>query len=206
MKIPNKVRTVLGKPDATAADIQAALDELDVPGLEAFADDAERKRAALLLDGTDRQLDAADAAWEAAKRERDRGVASKAELRKRLAAAEAASAASALDAEREAVEREAEEVKRLLLERLVPLQREIVGILLRLKKAEDAVERTNEKMFAAGRGEPLGSVEVRAFPVPPTLYAPAYSVRRITTLRHIAPGAGYNSAGSTALSPSAREE
>lgn len=178
-----KFKRALRSPDVTIHELQSALAAIDVAALNAEVIRAERARTGLLLDGTEKELDEADAALKRATRESDKGTAARELLKARIAEAEAAAADAALDAERDAVEREAEAVKRVLLKEYVAYQAAMVAILHRLDAAEDAVTRHNELRAKAGRTDRLAPVETRAFPVPRNQFAGVYSVRRRTSFR-----------------------
>jgi len=192
MSIIDKFRTALRSPDATLVDLRAALAGIDIAALEGAVVAAQRARASLLLDGSEKELDAADATLTRAIRERDKGLAAQEHLNVRIAEAEAAAAAADLDAERDAFEREAETVKRLLLKEYVAHQAAMVTILQRLDAAEDAVTRHNELRAKAGRTDRLAPVETRAFPVPTNQFAGVYSVRRRTSFRSVGNAPSWN--------------
>ncbi|MGO7210262.1 hypothetical protein ACCS75_04050 [Rhizobium ruizarguesonis] len=164
---------------------------IDTDALQADVWRAERVRAGLLLDGSEKQLDVAEAALTTAIRERDRGIAVKAELSKRIAEREVSDAAAALDAERDAIEREAETVKELITDEWPQLQAKSVAILMRLAAAEKAVEDHNGRRMSAGRNDLVPSVETRAFPAPVGEYAPLHSILKQTTLKAIASVPGW---------------
>lgn len=190
MKILEIIRSALSAPDASSADLRAALAAIDLPALEAAVSTAERHRTGLLLDGTERDLDDADKVLKTATRERDRAVAAKAELSKRLAVAGEAEAAAALDAERADVDREAKTVEKLLRDRWVKLQAEAVAILDRLHDAERAVFEVNNRLGAAGRKDTIAPVERRVFPAPDFEWPEMHSIINRTVLKPIdgAPG------------------
>src|SRR5690242_5137371 len=81
-----KLRT--GK--SSVAEITAALAEIDVDALEAASEALEAERRRVLLDGSDKDLEAIEAKITAADREVERAVAAKAELERRLEQATAA--------------------------------------------------------------------------------------------------------------------
>ncbi|MBY5562174.1 hypothetical protein [Rhizobium leguminosarum] len=194
MKIIEIIRSALRSPDATASDLRAALAAIDIAALEAAVVAADRNRTGLLLDyGTEAALDKADEALKAAIRERDRANAARAELSKRLVGAETREASDALDAERAAVEKEAAAVAKMLGEKWLKMQGEMVALLERLGDAENAVSELNQRLSSIGRSDLVKSVEERAFPVSPALYAPLYSIRRQTALMPLPGAPGWNS-------------
>jgi hypothetical protein len=191
MSILDNIRKALRSPDASLVDLHEALAAIDTDALQADVWRAERVRAGLLLDGSEKQLDVAEAALTTAIRERDRGIAAKAELSKRIAEREVSDAAAALDAERDAIEREAETVKALITDEWPQLQAKSVAILMRLAAAEKAVEDHNGRRMSAGRNDLVPSVETRAFPAPVGEYAPLHSILKQTTLKAIASVPGW---------------
>ncbi|EPE98437.1 hypothetical protein [Rhizobium grahamii] len=193
MGILDQIRKALRSADASISDLREALDAIDLEALQAEVDRAQRVRAGLLLDGTEAALDKAEAALTIAIRERDRGIAAKAELEKRIAEVAQAAAVEALTAERNKVEGEANAVANDLKKRLVGLQTEIVGILGRLHDAEKAVEQINGKLIEAGRDDLIPAVETRAFPAPAGYYAPVFSILK-NEIRPVAGAPGWGAA------------
>ncbi|TBG03770.1 hypothetical protein [Rhizobium leguminosarum] len=196
MKILEIIRSALRSPDATASDLRAALAAIDLAALEAAVVAAEGNRTGLLLDyGSEAALDKADDALKTTVRERDRAIAAQVELSRRLAEAEVAEAAAALDAERTAIENEAGRIANLLATEWVEKQAWMAAVLERLSDAETAVNEFNSRAAAAGRSDRIASVETRAFPVPAHLFAGAYSIVNRTTFRAVpgAPAWGDNS-------------
>lgn len=183
MKLIETLKSILGRTDAGSADLRTALASIDIEPLEEAVRLAEKTRTGLLLDGTEAALDKADDTLKLAVRERDRAIAARSELSKRLSDAEVREATEALDAERTAVEKEAKVVAKLLSERWTAMQREMVGMLHRLGDAEAAVSAINAQLRAAGRNDAVPPVEERAFPVHHSLYAPVYSIRERTVFR-----------------------
>lgn len=191
MKILEKLRAALGSPDMRPPELRAALSDLDVAELEVAVLNAERERAGLLLDGTEADLDRADNVLKDAVRLRDRAIAAKVELSKRLAEAETAEAAEALNAERTAVAAEAKTVETLLRDRFAKLQTEMVSILARLNDAEGAVDELNTRLLAAGRTDTILSIETRVFPAPEGEFAPVHSIAVSTDLKPLPTAPGY---------------
>lgn len=188
MKLTEILKGIMGNEDASAAELRVALYSVDVAFREDKVLAAEKARAAILLNDTDDELDKADEALKAAIRERDRAKVGHAEISRRLAEAEVAEAAAALDAARAAVEKEAEFVAKLLAEKWTKAQAEMVLILRRLIGAEKAVEDMNARLAAAGRDDAIAPVETRAFPSPEYELASLHSIARLTSFREL-PGA-----------------
>jgi hypothetical protein len=200
MSILDSIKKALRSPNANVTDLREAIRAIDVGALDAAVSRAERERAGLLLDGTEKELDAADTALTMAIRERDRGVAAKALLGERLADAEAAAAKALLDADRASADRTAEDMKRALLTHFVDHQAGMAALLLQLIEAEVAVKLVNDRLAAAGRSDFLPAVETRAFPVPPTQLASVYSILRRTSFRAVGSAPAWNDDASDFLS------
>lgn len=155
-----------GPKAATAAELRAALAELDAAALAAAVEAAKSDVGEAILSGAEKAVERAEAALEIAERNRDRANVARAELEKRLAATEAAEASAILDAERAAVEAEAARVAAEVRKKWPGLQRQMVALLDQLSDAETAVRALNAKLHAAGRTDTLADVEWRARPRP----------------------------------------
>ncbi|OWV79572.1 hypothetical protein ATY77_26660 [Rhizobium sp. R634] len=178
MKLFEQLKIVLGKPDAGSIELRAALAAIDLAPLNQAVTFAEKKRAVLLLDGTEAQLDKQDEILKAATRERDRVIAAHAELSRRLAEAEKREASEAFEAEISAVKADATETVDLLLTRFPGLQNEMTAIFRRVAASEERTRAMNEKLIAAGRSDLLPGVEATAFPPPPGQYEKLHSILR----------------------------
>lgn len=185
MKILEVIRSALRSPDASSADIRAALAAIDLPPLEAAVVAAERNRTGLLLDGTEAALDKADDVLKIAIRDRDRAIAAQAELSKRLTMTEEAEARSALDAERDAIDWEANVVEKLLRDRWIKLQTETVTLLDRLYHAERKIKEVNDRLGTAGRTDMIKPIEARVFPTPKFELHEMHSILNRTVLKPI---------------------
>lgn len=180
------LRKLAGKP-ATSGDLRAALDEVERAGDRAAADHAAASEAfrAAVEAGDERAVARAEVQRSEAAKALDRAETAATGLRRRLAEAERAETTAVLTAERDATEAEAKACAAALRRDYPKLAGGLVDLLLRLDAAEAAVEAVNLKLIEAGRGaEVLDVVETRALPAPEGQYAPLYSVRRLTTLRH----------------------
>jgi chromosome segregation ATPase len=179
---------------ASAAELRGALEQAatESAGVEAELGRLERARRSLLLEGTDAELEKHDHAIGSARRARDRAITAKAELEQQLAAAIDREAVAALDAERDAAEREAQAVAKALATDYPKLARGLVSLLKRLEAAEEEVKRVNRKLADAGREERLKTVETRALPHPTDYFLPQHTslLSRVAlpSLGSIAPG------------------
>ncbi|MGE0660445.1 MAG: hypothetical protein AB7O63_13180 [Reyranellaceae bacterium] len=90
MKILDKIRSMLADRKSTSAEIQAAIADLDISGAETAIAERQAERRALLLTGTDAEIEKADAAIRAAEIELDRRRAMAEALQGKLVEAEAA--------------------------------------------------------------------------------------------------------------------
>lgn len=159
-----------GPKAATSVDLRAALAELDDAALVAAVETAKADVSEAILSGAEKAVERAEVALEAAHRQRDRAAVARTELLKRLTATEAAEAAAALDAERNAVEAEAKAVAASLRREWPALQSKMVALLERLSGAEEAVRTVNAKLHAARHTDTVADVEWRARPRPVFAY------------------------------------
>lgn len=190
------LKALLKRGVRSAADLRAALAAIDHAGAAEELEAAEAARRALLLEGDDAAVLKAEQRISVARIAIDRARALEEELQLRIAEAEAAEAKAALDAEREAVEREAAATAKAL-KAYETHASAIVTLLQRLEAAEAAVTAINDKLSDAGRGgDCLAPVELRTFPAEG--YAPAASVLTLTSLRPTATQPGFGSGKRTA--------
>lgn len=186
---------LLRQPQPASADLRRALDQVDVPAAQAEHDRLKAERAALLMEGDDRTLDALEARIAAAARQIERAEILRGQLGTAIGAAEAREAAEALTAERAAVEAEAAATAKALRTAYPKIATELVALLDRLEAAEVAVKAINKKLTAAGRLEAdrVAEVETRAFPLGPHQYGPDKSILgRITLAEKPGLCPGYN--------------
>lgn len=165
------LRKLAGKP-ASSGDLRAALAEIEAAGDRAAAAHGEARAAfeAAVIAGDERAVVKAEAARTDAARAMDRSEVAAADLRRRLADAEALEADAALDADVDAVRREADSVRKILVGDYVKATRTIVDTLRRLAAAEDQVAAINARLAAAGRtAELLPEIEATTFPPRPGL-------------------------------------
>lgn len=153
-------------PLRSPADLRAALADLGDCSNAVEIEAAEAKRREALISGGEADVERADKALALAHRKRDRLAASREELEKRLAEAEAKDAADQLTAQRAEAERAAQDCLKFL-KRYPALAKEIVAGLEALLAAEQAVAAVNMRLAEAGRiDERLELVESRVVPVP----------------------------------------
>lgn len=152
---------LLRKQNASASDLRQALAAIDVDDAERSADELEAARRRVLIEGDDRELAEVDERIVVANRQIERLVAARQELESRLAAAELAEAAAALDAERDAAEKEIAATAKVVRDRYPKLAGEMVELLSRLEAADELAETVTAKLRAAGRAERLDGAHAR---------------------------------------------
>ncbi|TIR15288.1 MAG: hypothetical protein E5X34_29790 [Mesorhizobium sp.] len=161
----DRIRKLIAADSAgKAAALRAALSELDVDAADAAVADAEAARRAALLEGSDAEVVKAEEHIASAKRDRDRMMAARDELERRLAEAELREHEEAWGRERQAVEAEADEAARQLLAVYPQAARRIISVLQRVTEAQAKVEAFNRKLINAQRPGPfVQDVEPRAW-------------------------------------------
>lgn len=120
----------------TSADLSGALDEIDLDALRAAADEAAKRRAAMLLTADDEQILAAEREADAARLAVDRAEALRSELERRRAKAEEAEKLVA-------IERQHREAKAALDTAVARIEAEYPGLAKRiadLAAAADAAD------------------------------------------------------------------
>lgn len=147
----------------TASAIREALAEVEaaMPGAADALAQADATRARLLLTGSDSEVERIEASASRARIAVDRLHAARGELGRRLVEAEASEAASALDAERAAVEVRAAQIASRLRSDYQKHAAALVSLLGDLADAEDQVRAVNRKIAEAGRADALEPVETR---------------------------------------------
>jgi hypothetical protein len=169
--------------EPTAALIRDAISRVDPLALAAVVSAASEERNRLLVEGTDGEIQTAEAVLAAAELALVRGKAVKEELERRLAVAEADEARAALDAELDRADAAAQKVADKLRSRLPKLAAEYVALLTELEAADRDVLAVNEKLGAAGRGdERIERPEWRARPRPVYQWEGAVSITATTVL------------------------
>lgn len=83
MNIQTIVKSLRGGQTNTADQLRQTLDQINIEGLEAAAEKLEAERRRVLLDGSDKELEAIETKIAAANRDIERAYAAKAELEKR---------------------------------------------------------------------------------------------------------------------------
>ncbi|CDX22111.1 hypothetical protein MPL3356_390151 [Mesorhizobium plurifarium] len=141
------LKSMRGQPK-TVEQLQATLDALDIEGLEAAAENLEVERRRVLLDGTDKDLEAIEAKIASANRDIERAYAAKTELTKRLEAAKAAATESELRARYDAAKAQADAAGKMLRKEYPELAKRLVSLIRTLAEADVAVEEANRQLPA----------------------------------------------------------
>ncbi|CDX39196.1 hypothetical protein MPLA_290070 [Mesorhizobium sp. ORS 3359] len=141
------LKSMRGQPK-TVEQLQATLDALDIEGLEAAAENLEVERRRVLLDGTDKDLEAIEAKIASANRDIERAYAAKTELTKRLEAAKAAATESELRARYDAAKAKADAAGQKLQREYPELAKRLVSLIRTLAEADVAVEEANRQLPA----------------------------------------------------------
>lgn len=181
--------SIFRKATASSVDLKKALAEIDLPALAGAIEVAEAERQTLLIDGTDEAVLAAEQRVTAARLAHDRATARVAELKRRIADAERREQRAALEAEHKAVADLADRTAKALKRDYVDAAGRLVEVLTRLRDAEKAVDRFNQRL---GDSRELGSgidrvarIECRVFEWPGPGEAGGYvSILHNTAIRH----------------------
>jgi hypothetical protein len=164
-----RLRVLVKKPGVTVAELEPALkDATDaLEQSKGALRDAEADYQASLLDETPTAATRAREKANTAEIARDRSAALVRALTAQLAHARIEEAKGALTAEREAADREAKAVVKLIRARYPAIATELTGMLHRLTEAEKAILSVNDKLAVAERVEErLSGVESRMFLAP----------------------------------------
>ncbi|PSJ57389.1 hypothetical protein C7I85_22660 [Mesorhizobium soli] len=137
-----KLRT--GK--SSVAEIEDALARINIDDLEAAAEKLEEERRRILLDGTDKELEAIEAQIVTANRDVERALATRAELEKRLREAAAAEADSEKLARYRAAKKAGELAASRVAEEYPRLAAGIRDLIRALAEATAAVELANNDL------------------------------------------------------------
>lgn len=158
MNIQTIVKSLRGGQTNTADQLRQTLDQIDIEGLEAAAEKLEAERRRVLLDGTDKELEAIEIKIAAANRDIERAYAAKAELEKRLEAAIAAATEAELAGIYNNAKAKADAAARLLRKEYPDLGRRFVELIRAVAEADVAVEEANKRLPAGAAA--LWPVEV----------------------------------------------
>jgi len=154
-----------------AAELQAALETIDVTSLDAEISAATSARQAALIDGTDREVADAEKRLADAHLAADRGRARHAELNRRLDEARTREAREAVLAEHAAVSKRADEFATRFARDYVKLAGSLVALLVELNEVETAAKTANEAADKVGllaeTGGRIRQIEARVFPFGP---------------------------------------
>jgi hypothetical protein len=148
---------------ATSADMRAALAQLSIEDAERAASDLEAERRRILLDGSDRELTAVEEKISAAWRQVERMTAAREELEARIAAIEAKEKADAFNAERKAIEDEAQAAADALRKEYPAIARKLIAMLERTEKADTATREFNRRIFQSAPHLRIEMVQQRVF-------------------------------------------
>lgn len=158
MNIQTIVKSLRGGQTNTADQLRQTLGQIDIEGLEAAAEKLEAERRRVLLDGTDKELEAIETKIAAANRDIERAYAAKAELEKRLEAAITAATEAELSDRYNAAKAKADAAAKMLRKEYPDLARRLVELIRAVAEADVAVEEANKRLPADVA--PLWPVEV----------------------------------------------
>ncbi|MER9840150.1 hypothetical protein NKJ59_02670 [Mesorhizobium australicum] len=143
--IQNILKTIRGQA-RSVADLERALAQIDVPGLEADAEKLEGDRRLALLDGTDKDVELVERKIEVANREVERAYAAKAELERRINQARNSEAEQTKVARYEAAKSQADAVAKALTKEYPEIARKFVTLIKTLAEAQTAIEQANQSL------------------------------------------------------------
>ncbi|WP_262272213.1 hypothetical protein [Microvirga yunnanensis] len=154
---------LLKKSGAGSADLRQALTETPTAEAKAAVERLEAERRRLLLDGSEKDLKAVEETLASARRDLDRANAATEELQRRIAEAEAKEKTDAFNAERKAVEDEAQATADAIRKEYPALAHKLVAMLKRLQAADTAVREFNHRCYASNRDLRISMVQERVF-------------------------------------------
>lgn len=158
MNVQNILKSLRGGQTNTADQLRQTLEQIDIDGLEAAAEKREVERRRILLDGTDKELEAIETKIAAANRDIERAYAAKAELEKRLESAIAAATEAELASIYNSAKAKADAAAKMLRKEYPDLGRRFVELIRAVAEADVAVEEANKRLPADAA--PLWPVEV----------------------------------------------
>ncbi|TPJ34259.1 hypothetical protein [Mesorhizobium sp. B2-6-5] len=144
MNIQTIIKSLRGGQPNTADQLRQALDAIDIDGLEKSAELLETERRRVLLDGSDKDLEAIEAKISSANRDIERAYAAQAELSKRLDDATAAASEAELEERYRAAKAKADAATKLLSKTYPEIAKQYVTLLKAVTEAEIAVSKANE--------------------------------------------------------------
>jgi hypothetical protein len=178
-----------------SAEIQAALEVINIGVLEEAAETAAIERQSVLIDGSDAEIAAAERRLADAKLAIERARAQQDELQRRLNDARLRETREAITAEHAAVSKAADEFVGRFGREYRKIAGELVSLLIELNTIEGRAKKVNEKVHEAGLSadvdESAGLVKGDLPDIKPVesrvFYTPSYfdSALRNTTLRRI---------------------
>ncbi|MDF3216280.1 MULTISPECIES: hypothetical protein [Mesorhizobium] len=146
MNIQTIVKSLRGGQTNTADQLRQTLDQINIEGLEAAAEKLEAERRRVLLDGSDKELEAIETKIAAANRDIERAYAAKAELEKRLEAAIAAATEAELSDRYNAAKAKADAAAKLLRKEYPDLGQRLVELIRVVAEADVAIEEANKRL------------------------------------------------------------
>ncbi|MER8653445.1 hypothetical protein [Mesorhizobium sp. M0847] len=146
MNVQNILKSLRGGQTSTADQLRQTLDQIDIEGLEAAAEKLEADRRRVLLDGTDKDLEAIETKIAAANRDIERAYAAKAELERRLEAAAITETQQERTVKYDAAKAQADAAAKLLATKYPAIGREFVALLKTLAEAQLAVDLANHNL------------------------------------------------------------
>ncbi|MBZ9927756.1 hypothetical protein FJW04_21910 [Mesorhizobium sp. B2-7-3] len=143
--IQNILKTIRGQAKSVA-DLERALGQIDIPGLEADADKLEGDRRIALLDGTDKDVELVERKIEVANREVERAYAAKAELERRIEQARNSEADQDKVARYQAAKAQADAAAKALAKEYPEIGRKFVTLIKTVIEARTAIEQANQNL------------------------------------------------------------
>lgn len=152
---------------SSVAEIEDALGKICIDELESAAEKLEAERRRILLDGSDKELEAVEVRIVAANRDIERGLAAKTELEKRLRDAAAAEADSVRLARYRTAKETAEFAAAKVAKEYPKHAKAIVELIRALAEATAAVQLANDDLPAGADPLPDPEFAVRGIPGSP---------------------------------------
>ena len=145
MNIQTIVKSLRGGQTNTADQLRQTLDTLDIEGLEAAAEKLEADRRRVLLEGTDKDLEAIEARITSANRDIERRFALRDELQSRLAKIDEADEIAGRKRRYDEATKLSGEARKALA-RYPSLARQIIDMLAVVAEAEAAIAAANDDL------------------------------------------------------------
>jgi chromosome segregation ATPase len=142
MNMQNIIKSMRGQAK-TADQLSQALDQIDIEALEAAEEKLEAERRRVLLDGSDKDLEAIEAKIATANRDIERAYAVKAELTKRLDEAAAAATEAELTERYSSAKAKADAAAKMLAKEYPAIGRRFVDLIRAIAEADIAVDEAD---------------------------------------------------------------